>query len=84
VTYTIRPPKGLDEKIASEFIPGMRVFYLGYEGMLQEKDDPGQTPSVYLLTEPQLFKLLPKDRLDEKEESLEASVLNSPGFLPSI
>lgn len=84
VTYKIRPPKGLNEKIASKFIPGMRVFYLAYEDMLREKDDPAQTQSVYLLTEPQLFKLLPKEELDGKEETMESSVLNSPGFLPPI
>ena len=84
VTHKIRPPKGVGEKLSSQFIPGGRVFYLAYEGMLQPPEDPVHTQSIYLLTEAQLYKMLPNDELGERETTLKDRVLNTPGFLPSI
>ena len=75
----IRPPDGLETVVRSGFLPDGRVTYLAHDGML------GEAPAVYLLTEPQLLRLLPDSAGPDAAapDYIAAALLRTPGFMPA-
>ncbi len=74
----IRPPDALETVVRSGFLPDGRVTYLAHDGML------GDEPAVYLLTEPQLLRLLPDTAGgDASADDIASALLRTPGFMPA-
>jgi len=75
----IRPPDALETVVRSGFLPEGRVTYLAHDGML------GEAPAVYLLTEPQLLRLLPDATGPDAAaaDEIAAALLRTPGFMPA-
>ncbi|MFC6720309.1 hypothetical protein [Halobacteriaceae bacterium SHR40] len=79
----IRIPGSMDDKVKSHFFEGTRVNYMAYTEMLEQDN-----PAVFVLSNPQLQQLLPREASEVITESdgsddLDQSVFELPAFLPS-
>lgn len=80
-TYKIRIPKSIDDQISTDISRIDRFHYYAREDML---NGSGDTHAAYLMTERQMRKIFPMEKVPEDVEELRDAVLNTPGFLPSI
>ena len=79
----IKLPEATDEKIKTQYLEETRVNYLAYEEMLE-----GENPSVFLLPNEQIRKLVPpqvRDQLPDDSDTVEIreSLMEVPAFLPA-
>lgn len=78
----IKLPQAVDTKLKSHYLEGTRVNYMAYPEMLEEEN-----PSVFLLPNEQMRKLIPaeaRDQLpdDSEIEVIRESLMEIPAFLP--
>lgn len=74
----IRPPERITDFWPVELVPGKRVFFLSHSRMCQSEN-----PSVYLLSESQLLKLLP-DRpgtMHQEGQAVPDGLFEVPGLV---
>jgi hypothetical protein len=75
----IRIPDSIDDTIKSKYLEGTKVIYMAYQAMIN-KDNP----AVFLLTNPQFQRLLPrgaKESVAGDDIDLRESLLDLPAFI---